>query len=244
MKKTAIITGGTKGIGLATVKKFLKEDFNVVIAARTQDETTLADLSKQGEVSFVKCDVSKVSDIQTLVDYTVNKYHEINVGVNVAGILAKHESFINADLGAIKQVVDVNLMGTIYFDQRVGAQMVKQQSGVIINVGSIDGFMANFESVGYHASKGGVRMVTAAVARELAPAGVRVLSVAPAWVQTGMVDQKNIDYGSTLHMKHRILQPAEIAGAIYLATLPEASAINGTTVMADDGYTMFKGTDL
>lgn len=59
-----------------------------------------------------------------------------------------------------------------------------------------------------------------------------------------MVEPATKAYGSTLHMKGRIIQPAEIAGAIYLATLPEASAINGTTIMADDGYTAFKGTDL
>jgi NAD(P)-dependent dehydrogenase (short-subunit alcohol dehydrogenase family) len=70
-----------------------------------------------------------------------------------------------------------------------------------------------------------------------------VVSVAPGWVKTGMIDKEIEEIGSKLHMKGRIIMPEEIADAIYLMTLPEASAINGTTVMADDGYTSFKGVD-
>ena len=115
--------------------------------------------------------------------------------------------------------------------------------GEIINVGSIDGFLANTESIGYHASKGGVKMLTQAMAQELSPYGIRVLSVAPGWVKTGMIDKPIEEIGSRLHMEGRIILPEEIANAIWLMSLPEASAINGTTVMADDGYSSFKGVD-
>ncbi len=243
-KKVAIVTGGTNGIGLATTKKFLKEEYAVVIADLQENQQRLSELAKLGETLFVKCDISKPDQVQNLVDQTVQKFGQIDVAANVAGILGKHMPFVKADLENIRQVINVNLMGTINVDQKVAAQMVKQGHGTIVNVGSLDGFLPNFESVGYIASKGGVRLVTAAVAREVAPHGVRVVSVAPGWVETGMVEPAMKDYGATLHMKGRIIQPAEIAGAIYLATLPEASAINGTTIMADDGYTAFKGTDL
>lgn len=115
--------------------------------------------------------------------------------------------------------------------------------GEIINVGSIDGFLANTESIGYHARKGGVKMLTQAMAQELSPYGIRVLSVAPGWVKTGMIDKPIEEIGSRLHMEGRIILPEEIANAIWLMSLPEASAINGTTVMADDGYSSFKGVD-
>lgn len=243
MTKVAIITGGTSGIGLATSKKFLQEGFNVVVASRKPEN--LDQLSKiGGQVKFVACDISNATEVQALVNQTIQTFGQIDVVANVAGILGNHTPFIETDLENIRRVLDVNLMGTINIDQKVGAQMVKQGFGTIVNVGSIDGFMTNYESIGYMASKGGVRMVTAAVARELAPHGVRVVSVAPAWVDTGMVIPSAKKYGATLHMKGRIIKPEEIAGAIWLATLPEASAINGTTIMADDGYTMFKGTDL
>ena len=125
----------------------------------------------------------------------------------------------------------------------VAKHMATQKSGVIVNVGSICGFMANTEAIGYHASKGGVKMVTQAMARELSPYGVRVVSVAPGWVRTGMIDKPIEMIGSALHMKGRIIEPEEIANAIYLMSLEEASAINGSTVMVDDGYSSFKGVD-
>lgn len=243
-QKVAIVTGGTNGIGLATTKKFLKEGYAVMIADLHENQERLAELQKLGTMAFFQCDISQADRVQALVDETVKRFGRIDVAANVAGILGKHMPFVKADLDNIRQVINVNLMGTINVDQKVAAQMVKQGSGVIVNVGSLDGFIPNFESVGYIASKGGVRLATAAIAREVAPHGVRVLSVAPGWVETGMVEPAMKSYGATLHMKGRIIQPAEIAGAIYLATLPEASAINGTTIMADDGYTAFKGTDL
>jgi NAD(P)-dependent dehydrogenase (short-subunit alcohol dehydrogenase family) len=115
---------------------------------------------------------------------------------------------------------------------------------VIVNVGSIDGFLANPENIAYHASKGGVKMLTQAQARELSPFGIRVVSVAPGWVQTGMMSGTAADFGATLHMKGRVLRPEEVANVIYLVSLDEASAINGTTVFADDGYTSFKGLEV
>ncbi len=106
--------------------------------------------------------------------------------------------------------------------------------------GKVD-ILANSEAIGYHVSKGGVKMLTQALARELTPQGLRVVSVAPGWVNTGLMDQKAIEYGGKLHMKGRVVEPNEIANVIYLLSLDEASVINGTTVMADDGYTVFKG---
>ena len=86
-------------------------------------------------------------------------------------------------------------------------------------------------------------MATQAMARELSPYGIRVLSVAPGWVKTAMIDKPIEEIGSKLHMKGRIIEPKEIADAIYLLSLAEASAINGSTVMVDDGYSSFKGVD-
>ena len=89
----------------------------------------------------------------------------------------------------------------------------------------------------------GIGVLTQAMARELSPYGIRVLSVAPGWVKTGMIDKPIEEIGSRLHMKGRIILPEEIANVIWLMSLPEASAINGTTIMADDGYSSFKGVD-
>lgn len=246
MNKIVIVTGGTRGIGFETAKKFLNNGDKVVIAsidAKEVIEQAIEELRKLGEVTFLKCNVACQEDCEDVVKETIEKYGRIDVLVNVAGIVGKRESFINIDLDDTMNVIKVNLMGTINMSHFVSKKMITNNSGVIINVGSICGFMANTEAIGYHASKGGVKMVTQAVARELSPYGIRVLSVAPGWVKTGMIDKPIEEIGSKLHMKGRIIEPKEIANIIYLMSLEEASAINGTTVMVDDGYTSFKGID-
>jgi len=243
MNQIVIVTGGTKGIGFATAKKFLSCGDKVIILGRHESESALAELGKLGEVTFVKADVSVVEDCQNVVATAMKKYGQIDVLANVAGVVGTRGAFWALDLADIQKTININLMGTINLSQMVAREMMKRRSGVIINVGSIDGFMANTESIGYHASKGGVKMLTQAMARELSPYGIRVLSVAPGWVKTGMIDKPIEEIGSRLHMKGRIILPEEIANAIWLMSLPEASAINGSTVMADDGYSSFKGVD-
>lgn len=245
MEKVVIITGGTSGIGLEVSRKFLSVGAKVVIASvdcEATIEKSMNELSELGEVSFYKCNVACHHDCQDVVTETIKKYGRIDILVNVAGITGKREKLIEGDLANIRQTIEVNLMGSINMAHYVAKEMVTQKSGTIVNVGSICGFMVNSESIGYHASKGGVKMFTQALARELAPFGIRVVSVAPGWVRTAMVDEKTAELGGTFHLKNRILEPKEISDAIYLLTLDEASGINGTTVMVDDGYTTFKGT--
>ncbi|WP_319471648.1 SDR family oxidoreductase [uncultured Trichococcus sp.] len=246
MDRIVIVTGGTRGIGYETAKKYLNENDKVIIASIDDEKTierVVQELSQIGEVTFYKCNVACKEDCEDLVKETILKYGRIDVLAHVAGIVGKRDAFTEIDLEDTLNVIKVNLMGTINIGHYVSQEMVKQKSGVIVNVGSICGFMANSEAIGYHASKGGVKMVTQAMARELSPYGIRVVSVAPGWVKTGMIDKPIEEMGSKLHMKGRIIEPKEIADAIYLMTLEEASAINGSTVMVDDGYSSFKGID-
>ena len=243
MNRIVIVTGGSKGIGFATAKKFLSCGDKVIILGRHENESALEELKKKGEVTFIRADVSIADDCRRVVSAAMDTYGRIDVLANVAGIVGTRGAFVDLDLADTQNTININLMGTINLSQLAAREMLKQRSGVIINVGSIDGFLANTESIGYHASKGGVKLLTQAMARELSPYGIRVLSVAPGWVKTGMIDKPIEEIGSRLHMKGRIILPEEIADAIWLMSLPEASAINGTTVMADDGYSSFKGVD-
>ncbi|PRX09925.1 UNVERIFIED_ORG: NAD(P)-dependent dehydrogenase (short-subunit alcohol dehydrogenase family) [Martelella mediterranea] len=246
MNRVVIVTGGTSGIGFETARKFVQEGDKVVVAGIDKPETiekAMKALGEIGDARFVECNIAKPEDCESAVRFAVETYGRVDVMANVAGVVGKREPFTELDIADTLNTVQINLMGTIHMGHYVSREMVKNKSGVIINVGSICGVIANTESIGYHASKGGVRMVTQAMARELSPYGVRVVSVAPGWVKTGMIDKTIEEVGSKLHMKGRIIEPAEIAGAIYLLSLPEASAINGSTVMADDGYSSFKGVD-
>lgn len=242
VKKVALVTGGTSGIGLATTKKFIKEGFQVVAVGLNEDQfSKLKEQINSDDVEFKKVNVADRDQIKQLVQSVRDEYGRIDVMVNSAGILAKEVDLVDADLDNIENTIQVNLMGTIYVDKYVAQVMKEQGFGTIVNIGSIDGVIANHESIAYHASKGGVHMVTKALAREMAPYGVRVVCVAPGWVETAMTPPKAKNYGEKLMMKHRLISPEELAGAVYLMTLPDASAINGSVVMADDGYASFKG---
>lgn len=242
-EKVALITGGTSGIGLATVNKFLKNDYKVIGVGMNEKEFTevKSQAPNAKNLELIKCNVADSDAVKSMVEKVANQYGRIDVLVNCAGILAKEVDLTDADLDDIERTIQVNLLGSIYVAKFVATIMKKQKSGTIINIGSIDGEMANHESIAYHASKGGIHMFTKALARELSPFGIRVVCVAPAWVDTGMVPPKAKEYGKSLMMKHRLISPEELAGAVYLMTLPEASAINGSVVMADDGYASFKG---
>jgi len=246
MSNVVMVTGGTRGIGFETAKKFLTKGYKVAIASIDSEEVieqAMSELSALGEVAFFECNIADAEQCRLAVSKTVEQFGTVDVLANVAGVVGQRVPLIEADTSDILNTIQINLMGTIQLCQEVGKVMVNNRSGVMINVGSICGSIANTESIGYHASKGGVRMATQAMAREMSPYGVRVLSVAPGWVKTAMIDKPIEEIGSKLHMKGRIIEPKEIADAIYLMSLPEASAINGSTVMVDDGYSSFKGVD-
>ena len=252
-KKVIVVTGGTRGIGRAVSRKFLKEGYRVLAlstGSNADTEKVLEELRALGEVEYLACDISKKEDCKKAIDYAVEKFGRIDVLANVAGIVGVQGDLVDIDIEVIEKVIQVNLLGSIYMAKYAAQQMVKQKSGTIINTGSICGIIANHENVGYHSSKGGIRMFTQALAREVSPYGVRVVSVGPGWIRTEMLTkqvEKNgeqmLDGGKKMHMKGNIIEPDEIAGAMYILTLPEASAINGTTVMADDGYSAYKGFD-
>lgn len=243
MTKVAIVTGGTTGIGLAIVKKFLKNDYSVAVVSIEEEsevKDTLDELN--GEVKFYQCDISNVEQTQNTVKQVNEDFGQLDVLVNNAGVVGERKHLIDADIKDIHNTININLIGSINMAQAAAQLMVKAKSGTIVNIGSLCGFIANHESIGYHASKGGTKMFTSALAREVGPYGVRVVSAAPGWVQTALVTEDIAAEGGKLHMRQdQIVQPEEIANVVYFLTTKEASCINGTTVMVDDGYTGFKG---
>ena len=242
--RSVLITGGTRGIGLATAKKFLENGNRVVVASIDEEEAVqeaLQELKALGEVSYFRLDIADEKNCREVVDKTVQLYGSVDVLCNIAGIVGELKPPLEADIKNINKVIQVDLIGTISMSICAGRYMKEQKKGVILNTSSICGFMAANVSVGYHAAKGGVNLVTKVFAKELSPFGIRCVAVAPATVRTRLMNPSIEDEASLLHMKQRVEEPEEIAGVFYLLSLDEASAINGTTVMADDGFCSFKG---
>jgi NAD(P)-dependent dehydrogenase (short-subunit alcohol dehydrogenase family) len=143
------------------------------------------------------------------------------------------------------RVVNVNQHGVAYGIMTAGRRMRDLKvKGVIINTASVFGFLASKATFAYQATKGAVRMMTQNAALELAPYGIRVVGIAPGGVDTPII-QDYKDAGLLNHMKKQqmrqeLITPEAIANAVYLLTLEEADAINGSVVMVDDGYASFK----
>ncbi|SDX87486.1 SDR family NAD(P)-dependent oxidoreductase [Eubacterium barkeri] len=247
MKKVAVVTGGSEGIGFSIAEKFIKEGFAVVILSRREGEGKEAErkLNQKGEAKWIKASVDNEEDCQNVATIIKETYGAVDVLVNNAGVTGTRVDFFDLDMKEVAKTININVLGTIQMMKYI-APLMTERKGVIVNIGSLCGYLVNTESIAYHASKGAVRLVTQTAAKELAQYGIRVVSVAPAWVATQMcqsvldADPEAEEHGKSLHMMHKILTPAQIAGVVYLATTEDASAINGTTIMADDGYTAFK----
>ena len=239
--KSAIITGGVRGIGRGIAEAFCKEGANVVLVYRSNDEAaeaTRAALAAYGTgVELVKGDVASMETAKEAVARCKETFGSVGILGNNAGI-TKDKLLLKMSDEDFGQVVDINLKGSFNFLQAAGSVMMKQRHGAIINMASISGVMGNPGQVNYSASKAGVIGMTKAAAKELGRRHIRVNAIAPGFIETDMTaaltdDQKeaaakNIGLG-------RLGQPEDIANcAVFLAS-DMSDYITGQVIGVDGG---------
>ncbi|WP_178019372.1 SDR family NAD(P)-dependent oxidoreductase [uncultured Paenibacillus sp.] len=245
--RVAVVTGGASGIGKETACKFASKGDRVVVADFNEEGGhAVVDhiVSHGGEAIFVKTDVSKYEDVEALVEKAVDTYGRIDIMFNNAGI-GRVTPVLDQNLSDYHNVIQVNQHGVAYGIIAAGKKMRELEiKGVIINTASVFGFLASPGTFAYHASKGAVIMMTKSAALEMADWGIRVIAVAPGAVDTpiiqGYKDKGMIDSMKSKVMGNKLTLPEQVADTVYLLTLDEASAINGSVVMADEGYASFK----
>jgi 3-oxoacyl-[acyl-carrier protein] reductase len=184
--KVAIVTGSGRGIGRATALELAKEGANVVATARTEEEIkrTSEEIKEFGrEAISVRCDVRSSNDIKNLVRKTIEKFGRIDVLVNNAGV-AIYKPLVEITEEEWKETIDINLKGAFLCSREVLPVMVRQNSGIIVNISSGLGKIgaANFSA--YCAAKFGVIGLTEALAKEVEDKGIRVYAVCPRAVDT------------------------------------------------------------
>jgi len=245
--KVAVITGGASGIGKATALKYAKEGAKVVVADFNESGATeIVELIKDlgGVAVAYKVDASKFAEVEALVDFTVKTYGTIHVMFNNAGITTSNLiNDFNEEM--YQKVIAVNQHGVAYGIASASKKMIELGvKGTIINTASVYGYLANLGAFAYNASKGAVVMMTKTAALDLAPHGIRVVGVAPGFVNTpildGLKDKGLSDLYKNFQMRKEFIEPEDIAGMVCLLAMEEANVVNGSVVMLDDGLTGFK----
>lgn len=241
----AIITGGSRGIGEACSFALAREGANVAIAVShsvEEGEKVATQLKELGVDAFVcLCDVSNPLDVQRMVDATMKRWGSVDILVNDAGTstLAPAESLTYDDW---KKVIDVNLTGVFLCSQAVGKKMIAQKKGgAIVNISSICGHVVVLpqKACHYHASKGGVGMLTKSLAMEWVQYGIRVNAISPGYIKTQLNEAFTTDLMPTwierTPMK-KLGGPEDVAEAVLYLVSPKAKFVTGADWIIDGGY--------
>ena len=189
MEKVIVITGGSDGLGKELATNLVKEN-KVIILSPTEEK--LKDVAETLDCDYKVCDVSDYSLVERTVKEIVNQYEKIDVLINNAGLWIQEELEQN-DSNRIKQVIEVNLLGTINMTKSVISTMKKSQDGLIININSQAGINYKAERTVYNASKWGVTGFTKSLQPELAKYGIRVTDVYPGMLKTDMFQKLGIE---------------------------------------------------
>src|SRR5699024_8486310 len=189
--KTALITGGSKGIGKGIAEALAAEGCNLVICARHEDQLQAAsdELRSHGtEVEAVPADLTAASDIDKVVDAATERFNGIDILINNAGTVGQNGSFEDTSVAEWKELFELNLFAAVAISQKVIPLMKEQGWGRVINISSENGTQPYPDMIHYNASKAALDNFSKALSKEYAKDGILVNTVSPAFIQTPLVD--------------------------------------------------------
>jgi NAD(P)-dependent dehydrogenase (short-subunit alcohol dehydrogenase family) len=238
--RVVLITGGAGGMGRAIAARFLEAGAQV--AASDLNPRNLG-----AGVLGITADVTKVADCKRMIDETVAKFGRLDVLIAAAGIWTEGPSD-EATEAEFDKVMDVNLKG-VFFTNRYAIPALEKTGGIIVNIASDAGLVGNAGAAIYCASKGGVVLLTKALAVELAPRGIRAIAICPGDVATPMLDYQASEFGGgdaegyleNLRSKYpqkakaRFIAAEEVAELVYLSASPRLGALTGAALAFDFG---------
>ena len=234
-QRTALITGSTRGIGKETALLLLQKGLNVIISSRSQDnvENVIEEIldkfpSKKENILGLKCDVSKHSEVKTLVNVSVKRFGSIDILVNNAGIVY-YKSIINTTEEEWNKTIDTNLKGSFLFIKELLPYIIENKSGgIIINVSSGAGKSGFPNLSAYCASKFGIIGLTEGVAQEVANNNVKVIAICPGGVDTKMI--KDIVKAGYIPSNKDLMKAQEVAKKIYDMIFNQKDYYNGQSI--------------
>lgn len=244
MGKIALITGGSRGIGRAISEKLASDGYDIVInysGSLKQAEETKVLCERHGvNVYIEKADVSNFEEVSLMINNTIKNLGRIDVLVNNAGI-TKDNLLLRMSEEDFDSVIDINLKGVFNTTKHVSKIMMKQRSGVIINMSSVIGLIGNVGQINYAASKAGILGITKSVAKELAPRNIRCNAIVPGFIKSEMTDKLSDD------IKNKIMDQiplkefgkvSDIANLVSFLVSENARYITGQVINVDGGMVM------
>jgi NAD(P)-dependent dehydrogenase (short-subunit alcohol dehydrogenase family) len=239
--KVVLVTGSSRGIGAAAALEFADKGAQVVVHylnKKTEAEKVTKKIGKRQSL-VLQGDLRKEEAVEALVGKTVEEFGRIDVLVNNAGAILRPGDW-QGDVETWKQTLDVNLTSAWLMIRHVAPIMQEQESGAIVNVVSVYGFLGAAGVAAYTSAKGGLITLTKGMAKELAPE-IRVNAVAPSNVMTDMTKGAGEDLIELFRQQtplKRIAEPEEIAKAIVYMASDDASYITGEILVVDGGYSL------
>ena len=247
--KVALVTGGTSGIGERMAEIFIEEDAKVVVAARREAEGVALERRLGSCLSFIRTDVAEEAQVKTMINHAVGRFGGLDCLINNAAVPSPMVGVADTDIENFDQVMAVNVRGVILGMKYAAPIMLRQGTGSIINIASLSGLRAGWAAHTYCASKGAVAQLTRSVAAELGEKGIRVNSISPGGIATGIFGKNAGVDGSKADQILDVvkdlfatLQPIPRSGltddiaraAVFLAS-DASSFINGHDLVVDGG---------
>lgn len=243
----AVITGGASGIGEATVRRFCKSGWKVVLADVNEGrgKEVTSNISACGyDINFRRLDVSDETQVAAFVETVYSEYGSVDALVNSAGVLQNATRITKLDIAEFDRIMSINVRGSLLVGRGFAERMANKGSGTIVNLCSLTSYRASPQPA-YGLSKTSVKMLTEMMAAEYGPHGVRVNAVAPGYTMTPAMKER-IDRGErnpeaviAQSAIPRFVQPSEVADAIYFLCSPSASAITGVVLPIDCGWLVY-----
>lgn len=237
-----LVTGSSRGIGKAIILEYAKNGYDVIINYNNSEKEAL-ELKNYVETNYnvkalvVKCDISRESEIDSMINIIYKEFGYLDILINNAGI-ALDQDFELKTKDEFMKTLEVNLVGTYLLSKKIGLKMQKRKTGTIINISSTNGIDTTYpESIDYDASKAGVISLTHNLANYFAPY-IRVNTICPGWVNTDMnkdLDKVFVDEEISKILLNRFAEKEEIANLAYFLGTDKASYINDSIIRIDGG---------
>ncbi len=242
--KVALVTGAASGIGRKIAQLYAAYGAQVIVSDIAEEggkETVRLINEPGGEAIFVRADVSKPSDCESLVQQTLNQFGHLDMACNNAGITGEQNRLADYSIDDWQRVIAINLSSVFYCMKYEIPAMMKAGGGSIVNMASILGLVAFKGAPAYVASKHGIIGLTASAAVEYGQENIRVNAVSPGFIRTPMIEEMEQDkemYENlvSLHPIGRLGEPGEIAELVIWLSSDKASFITGAAYPADGGY--------